>query len=383
MKILFIGPLPDPVTGQSLACRVLLDELLKDNIVDVIDLSKGGFKQGVNSLRRVISVMQIVRNARRMQKRADVVYLTVAESYAGNVRDLLIYGACYSRLDSVIIHLHGGAGLRHILRGRRTLRRSINEFFLRRLGGAIVLGQAHRYVFENAVSGDRIHIVPNFAEPFLLTNEEDIRRKFENTKPLRILFLSNLLPGKGHQELLDAFMAVSEDVRERITIDFAGGFESKTDEAKFIGRLKHVPSIRYHGIVRGAEKKRLLHRAHVLCLPTYYPYEGQPISILEAYASGCAVITTDHSGIRDVFADRINGHQVQKQSANDLRATLERLIDGEGELLNMALTNLREATIKYQVATYNRALVTIFRNIAASSRRTNSSEVASVAKSAS
>jgi glycosyltransferase involved in cell wall biosynthesis len=63
----------------------------------------------------------------------------------------------------------------------------------------------------------------------------------------------------------------------------------------------------YHGdssaciIVDGPGKKNLFSEAHIFCLPTYYPYEGQPIAILEAFASGCVVITTNHSGISDFF----------------------------------------------------------------------------------
>ena len=38
----------------------------------------------------------------------------------------------------------------------------------------------------------------------------------------------------------------------------------------------------YHGVVRGAHKIEFLRRAHVFVLPTWYPWEGQPMSIIEA-----------------------------------------------------------------------------------------------------
>ncbi len=366
MRILFIAPLPDPVTGQSLACKVLLDELVKDHVVDVIDLSKGGFKQGVNSFQRILSVLRIVRDAARLQKSADIIYLTVAESYAGNVRDLSVYSVCFPRLNSLVIHLHGGAGLRDILLGKRTLLRWVNEFFLRRLGGAVVLGETHTAVVKNAIPKHRVHIVPNFAEPYLLATAEEVGRKFENAEPLRVLFLSNLLPGKGFLELLDAYLAMNPHAQKRLVIDFAGGFESAAHEVHFHNRTKDRGSIRYHGIVHGEQKRRLFHQAHVFCLPTYYPYEGQPISILEAYASGCAVIATDHSGIRDIFADRVNGYEVEKKSSMHLRTILENIIGREQELLAMALTNLEDARVKYQASRYNRDLLRIFCEVARS-----------------
>lgn len=35
-------------------------------------------------------------------------------------------------------------------------------------------------------------------------------------------------------------------------------------------------------------------------MPTRYPNEGQPISILEAMGNGMFIITTDHAGIPDI-----------------------------------------------------------------------------------
>ena len=45
--LLFIGPLPEPVTGQSLACRVLLDGLPGEYRLELVDLTKREFTQGV------------------------------------------------------------------------------------------------------------------------------------------------------------------------------------------------------------------------------------------------------------------------------------------------------------------------------------------------
>lgn len=42
-------------------------------------------------------------------------------------------------------------------------------------------------------------------------------------------------------------------------------------------------------------------------LPTRYPNEGQPISILEAMGNGMFIITTDHAGIPDIVEDGVNG----------------------------------------------------------------------------
>jgi len=359
MRVLFIGSLPEPVTGQSLACKVLLDELQKHATVDVVNLSKATFKQGISSWQRIIEVLAIVFRVWKLQFSADVIYFTISESIAGNAKDLSIYAACFFRLQRMVIHLHGGAGMTRLMRGRFGTLRALNGFFLRRVGAIIVLGERLVDVFAGAQKGTAIHVVPNFAEDFVYCDLSSIEGKFRNLEPLRILYLSNLLPGKGYVELLDAYEMLSNSQQAMISLDYAGGFDSAASEAEFLARIKKHSGIKYHGLVRGWTKKKLLAEAHVFCLPTYYPFEGQPISILEAYASGCVVITTDHSGIFDVFSDGDNGYAVVKGSAIDLKEVLVRMLEGQGNFLSIAKRNRQTASERYTARRYQANLLRI------------------------
>jgi glycosyltransferase involved in cell wall biosynthesis len=356
--------LPEPITGQSLACQVFFDGLQTQYRVDLINLSKSGFTQGVSSSSRVFEVLSILTDVLRKRRSADVIYLTVSESLAGNLKDLFIYLLCVGKLRRMVIHLHGGAGMTEIMRGRWPLLRGLNALFVRRLGGVIVLGERHTAIYSGVVDKARLHIVPNFAGDELFTTVDHVDRKFLRPSPLRLLFLSNLLPGKGHEELVTAFLALPGQTRDSLELDFAGGFESERQKTEFLRRIEGVDHVRYHGTVTGDRKRELFHRAHVFCLPTYYPYEGQPISILEAYASGCAVITTDHSGIRDVFRDGVNGLEVQKRSAPDLQRAIEQAVARPEDLHRMASANLRTAIASYKTSDYRHALMTIIDAVA-------------------
>ena len=366
MEILFIGPLPEPMTGQALACRVFLDRLPKEHTVNLINLSKRDFRQGFSSISRASEVVTILWRIWRKHKAADVIYLTVSESIAGNVKDLLIYLLCFSRLRHMVIHLLGGASMRGIMLGEGRLLREMNAFFLKRLGGVVVEGETQAEIYRGTVPRGKIHVVHNFAEDSLFTSAERIDSKFLRPSPLRVLFLSNLLPGKGHEELVEAFFALDEKTKASIEIDFAGGFESEDQRDKFLERVAGVEKIRYHGTVAGEGKRDLFDQAHVFCLPTYYAYEGQPISILEAYASGCAVITTDHSGIRDVFRAEVNGFEVATRSVAALRGAIERAVAQPECLHRIAITNLTTAFQRYRTANYGKALVKIVELVAGS-----------------
>lgn len=351
-QLLFVGPLPEPTTGHSLACKVLLDALMDEYHVDVVDLNKSDFKQGISSLERIAQVLSIAARVARKQRSADVIYFTISESFAGNLKDLLIYAVCARKLPRMVAHLHGGAGMREIMRGRYPLLGALNRLALRRLGGMIVLGERLVDIYSDSIAPDRIHCAANFAEDAVFLDESRIREKFGEADRLHLLFLSNLLPGKGHEELVEAFLGLEPAIRSGLKLDVAGGFDSQARERAFRARISAAPDITYHGIVRGDAKQRLLAQAHVFCLPTYYPYEGQPISILEAYASGAVVITTDHSGIFDVFTNGVNGFAVEKQSIGSLRDALHRVAAERKHLVALALTNAQTANAHYRVPHY-------------------------------
>jgi len=292
-------------------------------------------------------------------KDVDVIYITISQSFAGNIRDILFYIICFKNLSRVIIHLHGG-GIKKLIFDKNSFLKKINNFFLKRLGDVIVLGQSLVKIFSGMIPKQRVHIVANFAEKYLFLNEKKIENKFEVTSPLRILFMSNLIIGKGYEELIDAYHGLSEELKNMVSIDFAGSFESDDDKRNFLNKVDGFEQIHYHGIVDGADKRDLFARAHVFCLPTYYYYyEGQPISILEAYASGCVVITTDHGGIRDIFKDGINGFKVQKKSSKSIKLVIEKIFDNIEQLLPMALSNRKTAHNKYKISNYISSMLAI------------------------
>jgi glycosyltransferase involved in cell wall biosynthesis len=365
-RILFCAPLPPPTTGQSLACALLIKSLIKNSEVQIVNLSKPTFRQGINSLKRVNEIFKIFFKVDQKKALSNILYFTVSESIAGNLKDLVIYAICWRQLDRMVIHLHGGAGMRVIMSSKHPLLRALNSFFLKRLGAVIVLGDRLRSIYEGMVPPSRLHAVPNFSEDEFFVPPKVIDEKFASVEPLRLLFLSNLLPGKGHMELLVALSQLAPEVCQRLHVDFAGGFESTEDEARFRKQAKAIKhmQINVHGIVHGEHKRDLLRKAHLFCLPTYYPYEGQPISILEAYASGCAVMTTDHSGIFDTFTPGVNGIEVKPRSPDSIAQAIEHALANTHELCGYAKHNLQQAQQKYRASTHVEALEKIIFSVA-------------------
>ncbi|MCZ8157092.1 MAG: glycosyl transferase, partial [Leptospira sp.] len=193
MKILFIGPLPPPINGHSLVCKVLHDSLSEKNTLATVDLKKQGLKDGKVSPTRIFEIFRVFIETWKKKKNADVVYFTISESLAGNLKDILIYIICYSILSKFFIHLHGGS-IKKLLFDKYPILFSINRFFIKKIGGIIISGRSHLEIFDAYFSLERISIIPNFAPNYMFLSESGFRKKFDDkTKKIRLLFLSNMI----------------------------------------------------------------------------------------------------------------------------------------------------------------------------------------------
>jgi glycosyltransferase involved in cell wall biosynthesis len=357
MKILLIVPLPPPVTGHSLASQTLVDALRGVHETAVVNLSIGSSNDGRISVRRIREVGKVLLSVWRRKRWADAIYLTISESRAGNLKDLLIYLLCVGRLSRLFVHLHGGTIGRDLFDRHPAWRRA-NAAFIKRLGGVIISGPSHLDIFAGMIDRRRIHLVPNSAQDQLFVSEQAILDKFADTRPLRVLYISSMTPEKGYLDLVEAWLSFGHEMRSRIQLDLAGRFDADADRSKFERRIAGIEGVRYHGLVDPEHKRCLFAQAHVFCLPTRM-FEGQPISILEAYAAGCVVLTTGQRGIRDVFTDGVNGFEVLEGSAASLAAALTRAVDDIDRLRQMAVANRRTAGERYRADRFTGALTRI------------------------
>lgn len=360
MKILFIAPLPPPLNGQSLAANTIRLKLNTLNDIKIVNMAKLQPKTLKDRLYRYVEVAGFLLQVLIKQYNCKLIYLTISESIAGNIKDICIYLLCFHKLKYMFIHMLGGAGMKNIL-DKNVVLSKLNKFFINRMRGVIVEGQPQAHTFSRLISKDKIHIIPNFAEDYLFLSENEIKNKFSNIEPIRILFLSNLLYGKGHNELANAFIELSDDLKKRVKVIFVGGFEFDEQKTEFLDKISNHENLIYWGnFVTGNEKRTLYSESHIFCLPTYYPYEGQPISILEAYATGCVVITTNHSGIPDIFSNEINGFEVQKKSSASIKVVIEQILNNPTQLLSLALANNKIADTKYRTSVFCNNLNSVF-----------------------
>lgn len=348
MKIFFIAPLSS-TGGQTLVSKELLKYVSKKNKIIPIDLSLSSNHYGNFTIKRLIKVLNIFIKIFYCQRKVDRIYLTLSQSFLGNIKDLIIFIILFKKIDKFILHLHGGAIGEKIF-SKNKLLRVTNFFFYKKVKKIIISGKSHNKIFPKYIY-KKIKIIKNFAPDEMFISNKNIESKFNNFSKIKILFLSNMMPEKGYLKLLEGFKLLNKKYKKKIVLDYVGQFYDQKLKEYFLEKIKNEENIFYHGRVEEDLKKKLFSQSHIFCLPTNF-LEGQPISILEAYASGNIVMTTNKPGIKDIFIDEVNGFALKNLDSLHIKNKLEFLIKDMKLCKKIAIKNRRIASSFYKKNLY-------------------------------
>jgi glycosyltransferase involved in cell wall biosynthesis len=225
----------------------------------------------------------------------DIVYIPVAQNSLGFLRDLLFLIPAVFRGTPVVLHLHGGRYDRFVDSAPAPVRRLAQVVF-GRAERVIVLGESLKAMLEGLVVADRIDVVPNGVSDLNHSGGAAAERDGR----IRVLYLSNLIPGKGYVELIRAVEVLLDEGLD-IEVTLAGAVADAEVYARAVAELKYgADRIRFVGSVDAAGKAALLRRSDVMVLPSYYENEAHPLVLLEAMAAGLPVVSTWHAAIPEI-----------------------------------------------------------------------------------
>lgn len=350
MKILCFGPIIPPNQGQAVAFTAFCRSLNPADSI-IIDINFGD----KNPISKVfLSVFVVLKIATTfLFKKPDLVYFTCSRSIFGSLRDVVLLA--FSRIFTVkvITHLHG-ADFKTFYDNAPSFYRKIIHYFYKDIHAAIVLSDKMSdqfAMFENL----KIHTVANFFEDDI-GHLQNFKIPPQNPAKVRLLFLSNLMKTKGILLLLEAFSELQKSYPE-VKLDIAGYFigdyemSKSTLKNEFFKLLKTSPNVEYLGAVSGQKKADLLKSSTILVLPSFHVSEAVPLVIIEAFASGLAVLTTKHNFLPDLVDDK-SGVLVEPNSKNALLDGLVKMLENPKKIEKMRQNNLKLAHQKYSKSAY-------------------------------
>lgn len=306
----------------------------------------------VDDLRTLFHYLRLLWN-----ERPDVVM--------GYTQKPIIYGGLATRMTRGARFYAIMSGLGYVFSteadGRRLLRRAVSRLYrvgVRRAKCIFVFnGDDRRTMLEHGIISADQHVlqVPG--------SGIDVRHFVEQPLPggpPTFLMVGRLMRDKGVSEFVEAariVKAVRPDVRflllSRIETENPTGYAAgEVDEWRKAGLIEILPEVR--------DVRPVLGSCHVFVLPSFYR-EGLPRTILEALATGRAVITTDMPGCREPIVAGVNGLLVPPRDAPALAAAICELLENPGAIASMGKAARQTAVEVYDVDKVNTLLLDVMR----------------------
>lgn len=351
LRVIAIGSIDTiTITGQSLAFRLFVDE--SSHEIRTFELAA----EGESAQRRVAAAIVVAARLllKALLKRVDVIYLHTSRSRMGYMKDLPIL--LIARLTKVplVNHCHGG-DFQSFRAGLTKPERKILDWSYRSIACTIVLADAMRIHFACYEYFMSVVVVRN-PVPDDLKLLEISRGPVEN-RPINILFLSNIMREKGIEDLIEGIGLVSDSIKEPVAqLRIAGGFLKKDISAdQLAAKITSMNNVEYLGVLRGNDKREALRWADIVALPSYYPVEGLPISLLEGLSAGCLLLATRAGFIEAELSDSAIFF-VDKRSPESVARQVITVASRRAEIPALAKQNQAIARKRYSQEQFARAI---------------------------
>jgi glycosyltransferase involved in cell wall biosynthesis len=355
-KVLIIGPFPEPISGVSLANKVVKEILdtSADFKSDIINTSYTVFEDAIGSfsikklfffLKMNFSVLKVFKN--------DIIYITPGQTFFGITKYAMFILLSSILKKEIIIHVHGNhLGKQYLeLTG---VKKSFFYFLVSKFTKGIVLSASLKQNLTPFLKEKNIHVLYNFAQNYLIDNDVKVDNSI-----LKISYLSNLMEEKGIFLLLDSLKEL-----ERKNINYKAKIAGNIDvnlEENILNKISNLKNTSYVGVVYNEDKKELLNWSNIFVLPTFYKMEGQPISILEALATKNVIISTNHAGIEDIIKENKNGYLVQKQNSESIVNRLVYLNENKSKILEISNYNKMYFAKNFTIDIFGKEIIKIIK----------------------
>ena len=154
---------------------------------------------------------------------------------------------------------------------------------------------------------------------------------------LKLLFVGSIDKRKGILDLLDVMKEVSE---EKVTLDICGQVNDESIRHEYESKVNELTNrVIEHGYVKGKEKKEIFEKCDILVLPSYG--EGMPIVIMEAMATGNAIISTRVGSIPEIVQSE-NGFLIKPGDKIALKESILALLMDKEKLIEIKEKNYKK-----------------------------------------
>ena len=221
--------------------------------------------------------------------------------------------------------------------------RDIVRPYIREIDYALALHEEQRRQITDIFGMDesRVYVIGSGYNDKLFNTSGRITRKHDD--PVRICYAGKISRPKGVPELLKAleFLDSESEVPE-FELTMAGGCQ---DEA-LKGKLESLPPfISWLGQIPQPALADLLRRTDIFVLPSFF--EGLPLVLIEAMASGAVPVSTDLPGVKDWIDSRVNGPNIRYIPMPELKSIDEPTDEGRDSFVRDLICVLKSTILEF------------------------------------
>ncbi|MGI2750019.1 glycosyltransferase [Bacillus cytotoxicus] len=197
-------------------------------------------------------------------------------------------------------------------------------------------------------------------------NVSDFQVKQKNNQIIKIATTGNLYHLKGYDILLQALIALKkENLLYELTM-FGDG--SERDKLEQIVKMHQLP-VKFKGHVPREVLQEELPKFDVFVQPSRF--ENFPFSVIEAMASGCAIICSKVNGMNEQVQHLKNGILFEPENSDQLSECLQYMIRNREETKRMGIQGRKDAEEKFSIDIMVEKHEEVYRQVAAIYSTTN------------
>jgi glycosyltransferase involved in cell wall biosynthesis len=332
-RVCVVGPLPPPSGGMANQCEQLVRLLRADGVPVELVRNNAPYRPAwvsrVPLLRAVFRLLPYIAQLWGAAGRAQVLHVLANSGWAWHLFAAPALLVARLRRTAVIVNYRGGLADTFLARAPAHVLRSLRAATLRVTPSAFL-----QRVFQR--HGIDAEVIPNIVDlgRFAARPARDF-----GANP-HVIVVRNLEPIYDIPTALRAFVQVRERYPQaRMTVAGSGpqlsALERLTNELGLDG------AVSFPGRIDHAQIPALYAEADCALNPSRV--DNMPNSVLEAFASGVPVVSTDAGGVPDIVTDGVCGLLVPVGDALAMAQAVLRLLDDSALSTRLAQAGLSEA----------------------------------------
>lgn len=307
MRIAVIAPSFRYLGGQSVQAEELIKALKRLGVdaflVPIDPMFAGPFKgfHRIRGIRTLLTQILYWILLLRSIPKSDAVHISTAAFFSFCL--VTFPAVCVARLSKkrIILNYHSGEAEDHLKKWKYSIR-----FALKSVDMLVVPSEYLKDIFQRY--GYTAHVIPNIVdfEQFTYRERTSVNPRFISTR--------NLEPLYRVADTIRAFSQIQKEYPEA-SLDLVGT-GSELESLKAFVKEYQLRNVTFSGRVE--REKIPLHLDQADIFLNSSRIDNQPISILEAFASGLPVITTPAGGIPDLVQNGVTGLLVESGKPHEL-----------------------------------------------------------------